>query len=160
MLCDQQLGWFCRDDVWKEDINGKHDKDKQVTVSASSNRFESALPSTTLKGGYCFFLGTFATYLFTWWRGIAPANRDFCLFLTLFPHHILKHLSLIQHGEVNIHSTFSRSLDIRVQRGYASSGCITNKSMDTESAREGSRDQHLFRLWHMYIIFLKKDWNT
>lgn len=83
---------------------------------------------------------------------MAPSKRDFCLFLTLFPHHILRHLSLIQHDEVNIHSTFSRSLDIRLRRGYASSGCITNTmSMDTESAREGSRDQRLFRLWDMYI---------
>lgn len=50
----------------------------------------------------------------------------------------------------------SRSLVIRLQRRYASSGCITKKSMDTESAREGSRDQRLFRLWDMYIIFPKK----
>lgn len=54
MLCDQQLRWFCRDDVWKEDINGKHDKDKQVTVSASNNRFESTLPSVTLQAGTVF----------------------------------------------------------------------------------------------------------
>lgn len=59
MLCDQKLGWFCRDDVWKEDINGKHDKDKKLLAPLATGLKAPYLLLRYRRG--VFFLGTFAT---------------------------------------------------------------------------------------------------